>query len=57
MGILDGSKIASEDKREDLCGKHEQLANSVTNGIRIIGQICNYVKLLLSKSKFFGYLV
>lgn len=45
------TKLADGERRGQLCTKHEQFATSVTNCIRIIGQIANQVKLLLSKCK------
>ncbi len=45
------SKLADGERRAALCSKHEQLATSVTNCIRIIGQIVSQVKLLLTGCK------
>ena len=43
------AKLADQEKRNELCHKQEQLTHSVSNCIRVTGQICNQVKLLLSK--------
>ena len=45
------AKLADGERRAALCSKHEQLATSVTNCIRIIGQIVSQVKLLLTGCK------
>lgn len=42
--------LADPEKRRNLCEKNEMLIQSITNCVTIIGQICNYVQLLLSKS-------
>ena len=42
--------LADPEKRRNLCEKNEMLIQSINNCVTIIGQICNYVQLLLSKS-------
>ena len=43
------AQLADEEKRSELCRKQEQVTHSVSNCIQVVGQICNQVKLLLSK--------
>ena len=47
------ANLANEEKRKRLCRKQDELVHSVTDCIRVVGQIANYIKLLLTKSAFF----